>query len=662
VGPSREESKLIINLALTVAVVAALTGPTTQATHKAGALSPPGLHKFGSVALSPNGAEVAAIESVVPLDTGAPDPHGVVVLRSAATGTVVRRIDPCATCNYAGAAWSPDGKALAFVSTDRKAATATLFVAGGAAINSVAVVHGVAGTPRWSPDGRMIALLAVANATKATGAVEAGAAQVGEIGAKDDEQRIALVPAAGGPLRFVSPADTFVYEYDWTPDGRGFVATAAKGNGDNNWWVAKLIAVDAASGTARIIASPTTQLNMPRVSPDGLTVAYIGGLMSDFGSVGGDLYSVPFAGGTPVNRTPGMKATIRSLAWRGPAPVVTRLTGDRLDIARASLALDTAELTSLWSAPVTTDAADGEVSFSADSTRFAASLEDFEHPPEIMAGTLGNPVLKAITSDNAALKPNAAATSVNWRSEGHNVQGWLLGPKVVAPGRTYPMIVLVHGGPSAAVTPSYLWNGTVRQLVERGYYVFQVNPRGSYGQGEAFTRANVRDFGGGDLRDILAGVDAVEKQAPVDDKRLGVYGHSYGGFMAMWTVTHSDRFKAGVAGAGIANWISYYGQNGIDQWMIPFFGASAYDDPAIYTKLSPLTSIKAAKTPTLIYVGERDVECPPAQSVEFWHALKAMNVPTSLVIYAGEGHRIRAPVNIHDREQRTLAWFDRYLK
>ena len=95
--------------------------------------------------------------------------------------------------------------------------------------------------------------------------------------------------------------------------------------------------------------------------------------------------------------------------------------------------------------------------------------------------------------------------------------------------------------------------------------------------------------------------------------------------------------------------------------MIPFFGASAYDDPAIYTKLSPLTTIKAARTPTLIYVGERDVECPPAQSVEFWHALKAVGVPTSLVIYAGEGHRLRKPVNIHDREQRTLAWFDKYL-
>lgn len=639
-----------MNLALLAGAAAAIAAPT------------PTLHKYAQVSLSPSGAELAAVESVVGLDTGAPEPHGVVVVRTAA-GTVVRKLDPCAKCRYGAPAWSPDGKRLALVATDRDAGTATLLAATGATLRTLATIKGVAQTPRWSPDGRSIALLAVVGATKATGAVEAGAAQVGEIGAADDEQRIATIAADGGPLRLLSAADTFIYEYDWTPDGRSFVATAAKGNGDNNWWVAKLIAVDSASGKARAIAAPTTQLNMPRVSPDGRTVVFIGGLMSDFGSIGGDLYSVPFAGGTPVNLTPGMKATIRSVAWRGPNPVVTRLTGDRTDVASVALSPTGARLIPLWSALASFDAADGDVSIGADGRHFAATIEDFEHPPVIMVGTLGKSLaLDAVTTDNAGLTANARATSVKWLSDGFDVQGWLLGPKTVVPGKKYPMIVNVHGGPAAAVTPSYLWNGTLRQLVERGYYVFQPNPRGSYGQGTAFTHANVRDFGGGDLRDILAGVDEAERVAPVDDKRLGVYGHSYGGFMTMWTVAHSQRFKAGVAGAGIANWISYYGQNGIDQWMIPYFGASAYDDPAIYTNLSPLTAIKQAKTPTLIYVGERDVECPPAQSVEFWHALRAMNVPTSLVIYAGEGHSIRKPENIHDRETRILAWFGKYLK
>ena len=118
------------------------------------------------------------------------------------------------------------------------------------------------------------------------------------------------------------------------------------------------------------------------------------------------------------------------------------------------------------------------------------------------------------------------------------------------------------------------------------------NPRGSYGQGERFTRANVKDFGYGDLRDILAGVDEVLRTRPVDENRLGITGWSYGGYMTMWAVTQTDRFRAAVAGAGIANWQSYYGQNGIDQWMIPFFGASVYDDPAVYARSSPITFIK----------------------------------------------------------------------
>ena len=196
----------------------------------------------------------------------------------------------------------------------------------------------------------------------------------------------------------------------------------------------------------------------------------------------------------------------------------------------------------------------------------------------------------------------------------------------------------------------------------RGYYVLLPNPRGSYGQGEDFTRANVKDFGGGDLRDDLAGVDAAIKKCPIDPNRLGVTGWSYGGFMTMWTVTQTDRFHAAVAGAGIANWQSYYGQNLIGQWMIPFFGASVYDDPAVYEKSSPIRFIKNVRTPTLVIAGERDAECPASQSYEFWKALKTLDVPTKLIIYPGEGHMFIDPKHQIDRLEQTVAWFDQYLK
>ena len=523
-------------------------------------------------------------------------------------------------------------------------------------------LKGVAGTARWSPDGSRLALLATPGARKLSGAVEAGAPQIGEIGGVDDVQRIATVAADGGALRLVSPADTFIYEYDWTPDGKGFVATGAQGNGDNNWWVAKLSHIDAASGALRVVAAPAMQMNLPQVAPDGLSVAFIGGLMSDFGSVGGDVYTVPLAGGEPRNITPGFAGSFNGLAWRGRDLLATALVGADL----AALALDPAggPARTLWSAPVSSSASGGKLSFSADGGMAAGAQEDFLRAPHIVAGRL--PQLRPISDDNAGFAPQVSVRNIGWRSDAHQVQGWLLGPLSVEPGQTYPMIVVVHGGPAAAATPRYVGSGEqasplVRELTAKGYFVFMPNPRGSFGQGQAFTRANVRDFGGGDLRDILSGIDAVEKVAPVDGRRLGLMGHSYGGFMTMWGVTHSQRFKAAVAGAGIANWISYYGQNGIDQWMIPFFGASAYDDPAAYRAASPIESIKAAKTPTLVYVGERDVECPPAQSLEFWHGLRAMGTPTSLVIYDGEGHSLRKPAHQRDLRRRTLAWFERYL-
>jgi dipeptidyl aminopeptidase/acylaminoacyl peptidase len=172
---------------------------------------------------------------------------------------------------------------------------------------------------------------------------------------------------------------------------------------------------------------------------------------------------------------------------------------------------------------------------------------------------------------------------------------------------------------------------------------------------------NVNDWGGGDFNDIMSGIDELIAKGIADPQRLGIMGWSYGGYMTMWAVTQTDRFAAGVAGAGIASWQSYYGQNKIDQWMLPYFGATVYANPAIYARSSPMQFITRVKTPTLVTVGERDAECPAPQSYEFWHALKTLNVPTELVVYAGEGHKFRDPANVLDAVQREVGWFDRYL-
>lgn len=615
------------------------------------------LHKFEALAMAPRGDVVAAVEATEDGMTRA-----AVVVRNVADGRIVRRIDPCTACTYSDLAYGPDGT-LAFLSRNRGAGTVSLDLADQRArVRTIATIRGIAQEPRFSPDGRRVALLVTLDAAKEAGATQAGARQVGEIGETSDEQRLAVFDVAGNvaasAIRLVSPEGRYVYEYDWTPDGSGFVATTALGNGDNNWWVATIDAIDATTGTVRQIAKPTTQANFPRMSPDGQTVAYIGGLMSDFGAVGGDVWNVPFAGGKPVNTTPGYKASVTSLAWLPSGLRATILSGADASIVR--FGADTRGAV-LWTRPANLAAGDARVAFSADGRIAASVVQDFEHAPAIYAGPVQ--ALRQITHDNDALPAAVSARSVTWTNGGFNIQGWLLAPRGIDPTARAPMIVNVHGGPASASVPSYVAaTSTGADLAAAGYYVFLPNPRGSYGQGEAFTQANRRDFGGGDLKDILAGIDAVEKVAPVDEHRLGLIGGSYGGFMAMWANTQTNRFKGIVSGAGLSNWISYYGTNGIDQWMLPFFGKSMYDDPKAYWDVSAINFIKQARTPTFIYVGERDIEVPPTQSIEYWHALKEMGVPTSLVIYADEGHRIRDAAHAADMRKRTIAWFDKYVK
>ena len=617
--------------------------------------APDHVHTYKDVMISPAGDLVAAVEADDPLNSEA-EPHGQVVVRDRESGKIVARYDSCPTCFNGSLAWSPDGKALAFVSSNSKTRTATLEIVRDGKAAPLFDFAGLLAEPRWSPDGQTLAVLATDKPRKQTGATQAGAAQVGEIGGATDEQRIAVVPASGGTLRFLSPADTFVYEYDWTPDGKGFAATAAKGDGDNNWWIAKLVAVGM-DGGFRQIADPGVQMKWPKVAPDGKTVTFIGGLHSDFGPTGGDLWTVPFAGGTAIDRTPRYKGSLTSLAWRGTTLFATAIEGDHNSVLTVDPVTGATRV--LFSAAVSMAAGEGKVSLSADGKLLAGEAQDYVTPPHVGAGPVSSP--HQITHENDALVAQVSARSVHWKNEGLDVQGWLTGPAHLEPGRKYPMVVQVHGGPSSAVQPTYLWKGTTNDLVQHGFFVFQPNPRGSFGQGEAFTRANVKDFGGGDLRDILAGVDAVEKVAPIDDRRLGIYGHSYGGWMTMWTVTHSTRFKAGVAGAGIADWVSYYGENGINQWMVPFFGTTAYENPAAYDRFSPIRYIRHARTPTFIYVGERDVECPADQSLQFHAGLDAVGVPNSLVIYAGEGHGIRDAAHKADLKGRILGWFDKYL-
>jgi dipeptidyl aminopeptidase/acylaminoacyl peptidase len=624
------------------------------------------LHHFSDVRISPDGSRVVAIESTDPVVDGDRARSDVVIRRldGSAPETVALPCAPDPACEPSSPVWSADGKTLAFVLHAPKSTRRSILEtdARGTRVRKLLDYDGTLEGLRFSPAGEL-AVLATAGAHKEIGATQPGAPIVGVIGEASDEQRIAVVSPSGA-LAYVSPPDLFVYEYDLRPDG-GFVGTAAHGNGDDDWWIAHLYAFDRGSSAREIYvpADPQQQIAQPHVSPDGRTVAFIGGLMSDFGSTGGDVFETPVAGGRAVDVTRDFAASATSLGFAcgegtasGPlAFSVLRGTEMEIDVAAASAgAPETVRSFGETSVSDFTRACVGNVE------KGAFVRQSFEAPPEIYVA-MGRAAATAVTHDNDGLRPATTARSLAWTNEGTTVRGWLLAPRHVDPASRHPLILTVHGGPAAAFTPRFIGRGTARDLLEAGDFLFYPNPRGSFGGGETFARANVKDFGYGDLRDDLAGIDAAEKLAPIDDARLGIEGGSYGGFMSMWAVTQTHRFKASAASAGIANWISYYGENGIDEWMIPYFGASAYDDPAVYRKSSPIEFIKNVTTPTLVMVGQLDVECPAPQSQEYWHALQTLGVPTQLVIYAGEGHGLRLPKDRADAERRIVSWFARYL-
>ncbi len=628
------------------------------------------------VAISPDGATVAWTVR----GAGAAILHLTQVADPASTQDVP--IQGASNCADKTPIWSPDGEALAFLSTctgeTSKPDQEQIFLWSKATgkVSQLTHLTGELQQPAWSPDGRSIAFLFVQDATRHAGALDAMPPWSGVIGEDHIEiQRVYAVNSTTGAGGFLTPANLYVYEFDWAPSSRKIAFIAANPPGANNWWIAKLYsepvsssAVSATTGSRpRIVLDPNTvpgslhglQIAVPRYSPNGKRIAFIGGLMSDQGSTGGDVYVVAAKGGDPIDVTPAIDGTPTYIAWAGNQNL--RFTEDRRGhLLLTDYAVSTGKqdaVDDLGEVRVYGGPIKNAISVSTDSTlnaTFAFVKTSFNAPPEIWSG--GFDSLRQLTHLSPAAAKNAsrfeAFQSIEWKDDGFHVQGWLTFPENYDPARKYPLIVEVHGGPSASAgpRPNTMWS-------EQGYFVLEPNPRGSFGEGEAFVQANRKDFGYGDLRDILKGVDTVEAGYPIDKTREGITGWSYGGFMTMFAVTQTHRFRAAVAGAGVSDWLSYYGENSIDQWMIPFFGASVYDDPAVYAKSSAINYIKNVTTPTLVIVGDRDGECPAPQSFEFWHALRDLGVKTELVVYPDEGHGFRNPEHIRDRDAREIRWF-----
>jgi dipeptidyl aminopeptidase/acylaminoacyl peptidase len=611
--------------------------------------SMPHVKRIDQAAISPDGTQVAYIigDELAIVSASGGNPRLITIEDKLAVRDV---------------AWSADSKQIVFIADlpgDVPAAQVWTAALGNTPIKH-ADLKGYVAAPSFSPDGARLAFLFIEGMPRIAGPLQPMTPLAGVIDEEVFEQRLTTIDLSTNQLAQVTPADMYVYEYDWFPDGHSWTATAAHGSGDANWYIARLYRIDVHSGEMREIYAPQWQIADPHVSPDGKNVAFIEGLMSDESVTGGDIFVVPAAGGAPRNLTPKIKSSPSSLTWTNSEQITFAQSIDGLS-GLATINTSTGAISSLWTGEEFLGTApEPSASFARDGSSTAVVRQSPSAPPEVWAGPIGK--WKQLTTVNADVKPAwGEARNFHWKNGSTDVQGWLILPKDFAPGKTYPLIVNVHGGPSSACAAR--WDSRFIGVESAmGYFAFCPNPRGSYGQGEAFTRGNVKDFGAGDFRDIMTGVDAILKQFPVDPHRLGIRGHSYGGYMTMWAETQTQRFAAAVAGAGLSDWLSYYGVNDIDEWMIPFFGASVYDDPAVYAKSDPMHFVKAVKTPTLIIVGDSDGEVPMEQSVEWWHALKDLKVPVKFVVYPHEGHVFFKAADSRDYSLRTLEWFEEWFE
>ena len=241
------------------------------------------------------------------------------------------------------------------------------------------------------------------------------------------------------------------------------------------------------------------------------------------------------------------------------------------------------------------------------------------------------------------------------------VQGWVMKPVGYVEGETYPAILSVHGGPHGMY--GYSFSTRFQWYAANGYGVVFINPRGSTGYGQAFANGCVLNWGGGDYKDLMAGLDhALAENDWIDADRLGLIGGSYGGFMTNWIITQTDRFKAAVAAASVSNLISFYGTSLYQLLIEVEFNGMPWDNYDLLWHFSPLRHVKNVTTPTLFVHGENDHDVPITQAEEMYIALKKLGVETVLARYPGEGHGFRQPRHTADYMKRVVEWFDGHVK
>ncbi|HTQ60195.1 MAG TPA: S9 family peptidase [Candidatus Solibacter sp.] len=558
--------------------------------------------------------------------------------------------------------WSPDGKILAFTmeageEKEAKPQVWFMYADGGEPWQVTKHKSGVRGF-QFSPDGKTLLLTATAPVNEEE---EKRIKQKEDAVVVDHDFKMAQLwtwNIASGEEKQISKGDFTVSDARWSPDGTRvtFTTNPTPRLDDGSLQTARVL--DVASGTERKLVETADPTHTARWSPDGKWIAYLSSTGLFLSKE--NLFVVPASGGTPKKVSGSFELNAGEPIWSKDDKEIYFSSDDHeaLRVFSADMAAGTIR-------PLTGAAGVVDVTgISEDGKTAVGTWGDPAHPDEVFRSDLSFGSLEKITNQNAWLADYAlgAAEVVKWKSskDGMEIDGIVTKPVEFDGAHKVPFLLNPHGGPTGASLLSF--NTTAQIMAANGYMVLQPNFRGSSGRGEKFASANQNDWGDGDYKDDMSGVQAIVDKGWADPERLGAFGWSYGGFMTMWIDTQTDRFKAISPGAGLPDLYSMYSQTDIHRYLTAFEGMKApWDNFQEYWDHSPMKYVTNVKTPTMILHGQADTRVPIPQSEEFYQALSERHVPVEFVTYPRENHGFVEPRHIQDRWQRYLVFFGKYL-
>lgn len=587
------------------------------------------------------------------------------------------------------AKWSPDGKWIAFSSSRNDKNQIFVIRPNGGEAQQVSFEEDGVGTFEWSPDGKQFALFKQDPESKEE---KKRKERFGGWAADDAEYRLShlwlldfkpdLLPAPSEMPCYEEKKDSSkksdcinypkavrltegpftISNFDWSPDGKMIAYTRQPNPLINFSLYSDIEVIEVVSKKVVFSVKNPSVDNFAAWSPDSKKILYTSNLndTTAYYYKNDQVLVADLQGGKPNQLAQSFDEDISALSWNAAGVFFTAYQGAKRWLFR----LD--PLSGQYKALISGNEVFGGYSFSKDGKTLAYSSSSATTLSEIFKTPVSvlKPVQITQMSKQIASWKTAVSEVIRWKSkDGADIEGVLHKPQNYDPAKKYPLLVMIHGGPTGIDLPQPVPGSVypVIQWLEKGALVLRVNYRGSAGYGEKFRSLNVRNLGVGDMWDVMSGVDHLVAKGVVDENRMGCMGWSQGGYISAFLTTNTDRFKAISVGAGISNWMTYYVNTDIHPFTRQYLQATPWSDPEIYQKTSPMTNIRNAKTPTLIQHGEFDRRVPIANAYELLQGLQDNRVPAKLVVYKGFGHGITKPKERLAAMWHNWEWFNKYL-